>query len=81
VIAGKAGYREKVISEKPRENLIIIRVYFPEIPPRWLLYSLPASYYLKALLHRGKVKLIMSNSPQAYLTLRGFKKEKFPLFR
>ena len=79
MIAGKAGYREKVLSEKPRENLIIIRVYFPEIPPRWLLYSLPASYYLKALLHRGKAKLIISNSPQAYLTLRGFKKEKFPV--
>jgi len=75
VVAGKAGIYERVSVEKINEKLTVMRVYFPGIPPRWLLYAVFSRNYLKMLLNRYKV-IVLSNNLLTWLSikcLKGFK--------
>lgn len=62
VIAGKCSFRKKVSIERASNNLTIIRIYFPEIPPRWLLYTIPAKACLERLLSKYKAIILSNNS-------------------
>jgi glycosyltransferase involved in cell wall biosynthesis len=68
VIAGKVSVIEKIKIEKHSDKLIIVRVYFPEIPPRWLFYAFPARNILRRLLE-SKIDTILSNNPLTWITL------------
>jgi mitochondrial fission protein ELM1 len=35
IIAGRATFNEKVVLERASNNITVIRIYFPEVPPRW----------------------------------------------
>jgi glycosyltransferase involved in cell wall biosynthesis len=72
VIAGKASIVEKIKIEKHSDKLTIIKVYFPEIPPRWLFYALPAKNILRRLL-KSKIDVILSNNPLTWLALNNLK--------
>ena len=60
VVTGKAGHKEGLKIEK-RENVTIIRVYFPDIPPRWVLYAKIAEKYITFLINKG-IRLVLSNN-------------------
>jgi glycosyltransferase involved in cell wall biosynthesis len=75
VMAGKASKDEKTRVERIDNRLTIIRVYFPEIPPRWFLYTFYVKSHLEVLLKRG-VEIVLSNSPLTWLTLKGLRKFK-----
>ena len=73
VVSGKADVSKRVSMERISNNLTITRVYFPEIPPRWLLYAMPVRNYLEKLLPRYNA-VILSNSPLTWLTTRRLRK-------
>ena len=75
VIAGKASINERINMEKIDDRFTIIRVYFPEIPPRWLLYTMPAKRCLEMLLTRD-IRVVLSNSPLTWLALKDLRKSK-----
>jgi len=62
VIAGKAGFSERVSVSKISDRLTVVRLYFPEIPPRWLLYGKVARGYVVRLIERG-YSVVLSNAP------------------
>jgi len=62
VIAGKAGFSERVSVSKVSDRLTVVRLYFPEIPPRWLLYGKVARGYVVRLIERG-YSVVLSNAP------------------
>ena len=68
VIAGRAGLREKVSINKVNDRLIVVRLYFPEIPPRWLLYARVVRGYVGRLAEKG-CKVILSNNPLTSLVI------------
>jgi len=70
VIAGKAQFSKRVHIEKINENLYVVRVYFPSIPPRWAYFSLPAHNIVEELIKTKEPQLIISNSPLAYLAIK-----------
>jgi glycosyltransferase involved in cell wall biosynthesis len=73
VIAGKASLTERVICRETNNNLSICRIYFPEIPPRWFLYSLIVREYLRKLLEKIKHSVaVLTNGLNTWLTFRGF---------
>jgi len=73
VISGKADVSKRVNIERVSNKLTIIRVYFPEIPPRWLLYAMIVRNYLEKLLYRYNA-VILSNSPLTWLITRKLRK-------
>jgi glycosyltransferase involved in cell wall biosynthesis len=75
VISGKASLIEKIICKKRiNSNLSICRIYFPEMPPRWFIYSLIVHEYLKKFLEKTKQDIVvLTNGLNAWLTFRGFK--------
>jgi glycosyltransferase involved in cell wall biosynthesis len=73
VVSGKADVSKRVNIERVGNKLTIIRVYFPEIPPRWLLYAMVVRNYLEKLLHRHDA-VILSNSPLTWLITRKLRK-------
>lgn len=68
VIAGKAGFSERVSVSKISDRLTVVRLYFPEIPPRWLLYGKVARGYVVRLIERG-YGVVLSNAPLAGLVV------------
>jgi glycosyltransferase involved in cell wall biosynthesis len=75
VIAGKVSLSKKLSIER-KNNITIARVYFPEIPPRWMHYSFVAKPLVNTLLNKYKIKAVISNSPLTYLTLDGLEAAK-----
>jgi len=67
-IVGRAGIREKVSINKVSDRLIVVRLYFPEIPPRWLLYARVVRDYVERLAEKG-CKVILSNNPLTSLAI------------
>jgi len=61
VITGRAGLRERVTIQR-RGRIVVIRIYFPNIPPRWAFYAKFAEKHIAKLIQRG-VHLVLSNSP------------------
>jgi len=61
-IVGKASIRERVSISRVSDRLTVVRLYFPEIPPRWLLYTRIARSYVGRLVEKG-CRIILSNSP------------------
>jgi len=61
VITGRAGLRERVTIQR-RGRIVVIRIYFPNIPPRWAFYAKFAEKHIAKLIQRG-VRLVLSNSP------------------
>ena len=59
VITGRAGLREGVTIQR-RERTVVIRVYFPDIPPRWVFYAKLAERHIAKLIQRG-IRLVLSN--------------------
>jgi glycosyltransferase involved in cell wall biosynthesis len=70
VIAGKAQFSKRVHIEKINESLYVVRAYFPSIPPRWIYFSLPAHNIVEELIKTKEPRLIISNSPLAYLAIK-----------
>jgi glycosyltransferase involved in cell wall biosynthesis len=72
VIAGKASLTERIICREINNSLRICRIYFPEIPPRWFLYSLIIREYLRKLIEKMKHGVaVLTNGFNAWLTFRG----------
>jgi glycosyltransferase involved in cell wall biosynthesis len=59
VITGRAGLREGVTIQR-RGRIVVIRVYFPDIPPRWVFYAKLAERHVAKLIQRG-IRLVLSN--------------------
>ncbi|NAZ11422.1 MAG: glycosyltransferase [Desulfurococcales archaeon] len=70
VIAGRADPQNRLVVKR-KGNLTIVRTYFPEIPPRWFIYSLVVRNYLKKMLTNITTsKVILTNGLSAWLILR-----------
>jgi glycosyltransferase involved in cell wall biosynthesis len=61
IITGRAGLREGVTVRR-RGRIVVIRIYFPDIPPRWVFYAKFAERHIAKLIQRG-IRLVLSNSP------------------
>jgi len=61
VVTGRAGLKEGVTIQQ-RGRIVVIRIYFPNIPPRWVFYAKLAERHVAKLIKRGK-RLALSNSP------------------
>jgi len=61
VITGRAGLREGVTVRR-EGRIVVIRIYFPDIPPRWVFYAKFAKRHIAKLMQRG-IRLVLSNSP------------------
>jgi glycosyltransferase involved in cell wall biosynthesis len=61
VITGRAGLKEGVTIQR-RGRIVVIRIYFPNIPPRWVFYAKLAERHVAKLIKRG-IRLALSNSP------------------
>jgi glycosyltransferase involved in cell wall biosynthesis len=61
VITGRAGLKEGVAIQR-RGRIVVIRIYFPNIPPRWAFYAKFAERHIAKLIQRG-IRLVLSNSP------------------
>jgi len=75
IIAGRATFNEKVVLERASNNITVIRIYFPEVPPRWFFYALQARKYVEMILNKNQA-LVLSNNPLTWLTLKNLKKLK-----
>jgi glycosyltransferase involved in cell wall biosynthesis len=71
IITGRAGLREGVTVRR-EGRIVVIRIYFPDIPPRWVFYAKFAERHIAKLMQRG-IRLVLSNSPLTGLlpVLRG----------
>jgi glycosyltransferase involved in cell wall biosynthesis len=73
VIAGKTNLQNRLVVER-KGNLTTVRIYFPEMPPRWFIYSLIARNYLKNMLMSTTTpKAILTNGLTAWLMFRKLK--------
>ena len=73
VIAGKTNLQNRLVAER-KGNLTIVRIYFPEMPPRWFIYSLIARNLLKNMLMSTITpKAILTNGLTAWLMFRKLK--------
>jgi len=61
-IVGRADIHEKVSINRVNNRLTVIRLYFPEIPPRWLFYAKFVRSYVERLAEKG-CRVILSNNP------------------
>ena len=76
VLAGKTSFANRISIERKSEALTIIRVYFPEIPPRWVYYSILTKEVLERILNKeGSPKVVISNSPLTWLNLNKIDKK------
>jgi|GEM_PF-1154970 len=61
-IVGRAGIHERVLINKISDRLTVMRLYFPEIPPRWLFYAKFVRSYVERLAEKS-CRIILSNNP------------------
>jgi len=61
VIAGRAGRKERATVHQGG-NIVEVRIYFPDIPPRWVFFVKFAERFVGMLLQKG-IRLVLSNSP------------------
>jgi len=61
-IVGRASVRERVSISRVSDRLTVVRLYFPEIPPRWLFYAKLVRSYVERLAEKG-CRVILSNNP------------------
>jgi len=67
-IVGRVGVHERISISKVSDGLTVVRLYFPEIPPRWLLYAKLARSYVERLAEKG-CRAVLSNNPLTGLAL------------
>lgn len=67
-VVGKAGFRERILVDRVNDGLTIVRLYFPEIPPRWLLYAGVVRSYVERLVDKG-CRIVLSNNPLTSLAI------------
>jgi glycosyltransferase involved in cell wall biosynthesis len=73
VIAGKTNLQNRLIVER-KGTLTTVKIYFPEIPPRWFIYGLIVRNYLKKMLTGTTApKAILTNGLTAWLMFRKLK--------